>query len=318
MQDIENVTEKTVVHKRVLKLMGNRFEISVVSDSANFAEEKIDLAISEIKRIEKLLTTFSEDSQTNEINRNAGIKPVKVDAEVFNLIHRSLKISALTQGAFDITYGSIDKSLWNFDVNMKALPDRKTAQESVRLINYQNVILNADKQTVFLKEKGMRIGFGGIGKGYAADCAKNLLQQQGIESGIVNAAGDLITWGTQPNGKPWTIAIADPDHKMLPVSTLNISNMAIATSGDYEKYAIINGKKYSHTIDPKTGLPVSGIKSVSIICPSAELADAMATPVTVMGVKVGLDLINQLQQIACVIIDDHNQIHTSKNINLKN
>lgn len=306
------------VHKRVLKLMGNRFEISVVSADQDLAESKTELAVQEVKRIELLLTTFNEDSQTNEINRNSGIKPVKVDAEVFNLIGRSLKISALTQGAFDITYGSIDKSLWNFDVDMQQLPDKKTAQDSVRLINYRNVILNPADQTVFLKEAGMRIGFGGIGKGYAADCAKNLLQKQGITSGIVNAAGDLITWGNQPDGKPWTIAIADPDQKTQPFSTLNISNMAIATSGNYEKYAVINGKKYSHTIDPKTGLPVSGIKSVSIICPSAELADAMATPVTVMGVKVGLDLINQLQQIACVIIDDHNQVHTSKNINLKN
>lgn len=298
--------------------MGNRFEISVVGDDQDWAEEKIDSTINEIKRIEKLLTTFSEDSQTNEINRNAGIKPVKVDAEVFNLIKRSLKISALTQGAFDITYGSIDKSLWNFDVNMKALPDKKTAQESVKLINYRNVIVDDAAQTIFLKEKGMRIGFGGIGKGYAADCAKNILKQQHVNSGIVNAAGDLITWGMQPDGKPWTIAIADPDQKMRPFSTLNISNMAIATSGNYEKYAVINGKKYSHTIDPKTGMPVSGIKSVSIVCPSAELADAMATPVMVMGVKVGLDLINQLQQIACVIIDEDNQVHTSKNINIKN
>ncbi len=308
----------SIVHRRILKLMGNRFEISVVADDKEWAEEKIDQAIIEIKRIEKLLTTFSDDSQTNEINRNAGIQPVKVDEEVFNLIGRALNISALTQGAFDITYGSIDKSLWNFDVNMKQLPDRKTAQESVRLINYRNVELDFSAQTVFLKEAGMRIGFGGIGKGYAAGCAKTLLKEQGVASGIVNAAGDLITWGTQPEGKPWTIAIADPNQKVRPFSTLNISNVAIATSGNYEKYALINGKKYSHTIDPKTGLPVSGIKSVSIICPSAELADAMATPVMVMGVKVGLDLINQLQQIACVIIDDQNQVYTSKNINIKN
>lgn len=308
----------SIVHRRILKLMGNRFEISVVADDKEWAEEKIDQAIIEIKRIEKLLTTFSDVSQTNEINRNAGIQPVKVDEEVFNLIGRALNISALTQGAFDITYGSIDKSLWNFDVNMKQLPDRKTAQESVRLINYRNVELDSSAQTVFLKEAGMRIGFGGIGKGYAAGCAKTLLKEQGVASGIVNAAGDLITWGTQPEGKPWTIAIADPDQKVWPFSTLNISNVAIATSGNYEKYALINGKKYSHTIDPKTGLPVSGIKSVSIICPSAELADAMATPVMVMGVKVGLDLINQLQQIACVIIDDQNQVYTSKNINIKN
>jgi thiamine biosynthesis lipoprotein len=310
------ISNNLTVHRRVLKLMGNRFEISVVENSADTANTHIDAAIDEIRRIEKLLTTFSDDSQTNDINSNAGIKPVMVDEEVYDLIARSLKISAITQGSFDITYGSIDKSLWNFDVNMKKLPDFETARQSVSLINYENVLLDADKRTVFLKEKGMRIGFGGIGKGYAADRAKHLLQQRGVKSGIVNAAGDLATWGTQPNGKPWTIAIADPDSSLTPFSTLNISNMAIATSGNYEKYAIINGKKYSHTIDPKTGLPVSGIKSVSIVCPSAELADAMATPVMVMGVRVGLDLINQLPQIACIVIDDNNQIHCSKNIKL--
>jgi thiamine biosynthesis lipoprotein len=317
MQVAEKLENKLITHKRILRLMGNRFEISVVDDDAAAAEEHIDSAVAEIRRIEKLLTTFSDDSQTNDINRNAGIQPVKVDREVFDLIERSLKISELTQGAFDITYGSIDKSLWNFDVNMTQLPDRESAMKSVSLINYHNVILDASKSTVFLKEKGMRIGFGGIGKGYAADKAKAVLQMRGVSSGIVNASGDLVTWGTQPNGYPWTIAIADPDHSLTPFSTLKISNMAIATSGNYEKYAIIDGRKYSHTIDPKTGLPVSGIKSVTIISPSGELADAMATPVMVMGVKVGLDLINQLKNIACIIIDDNNQIHSTNNINIK-
>jgi thiamine biosynthesis lipoprotein len=317
MQETEHVSGALSVHKRILKLMGNRFEISVVSDNAASADSRIDLAIGEIGRIEKLLTTFSDDSQTSRINEQAGIKPVKVDREVYLLIERSLKISALTQGAFDITYGSIDKSLWNFDVNMKVLPSKETALRSVDLINYKNVILDPKDGTVFLKRQGMRIGFGGIGKGYAADRAKLILQQQGVKSGIVNAAGDLITWGQQPNGKPWTIAIADPDKQLSPFSTLNISNMAIATSGNYEKYAMINGKRYSHTIDPKTGLPVSGIKSVSVICPNAEFADAMATPVTVMGVQVGLDMINQMQQVACVIIDDDNRLYTSKNIHIK-
>lgn len=305
------------VHKRVLKLMGNRFEISVVSDDENWAKKRISLAVAEISRIEELLTTFSDSSQTALINVNAGIKPVRVVPEVFKLIERSIKISELTQGAFDITYGSIDKSLWNFDVNMTALPSAETARKAVALINYKNIILDGEHSTVFLKEKGMRIGFGGIGKGYAADKAKALLQINGVQSGIVNAAGDLITWGKQPNGKPWTIAIADPDKKQTPFSTLNISNMAIATSGNYEKYATINGKKYSHTIDPKTGLPVHGTKSVSIISPSAEFADAMATPVTVMGIRIGLNMINQLPHTGCIAIDNDNQLYVSKNINIK-
>lgn len=301
---------------RVLKLMGNRFEFTVIAADKQSGEQAIDQAIEEVKRIEEILSTFRDSSQANKINRFAGIKPVKVDEEVLLLIERSNKISALTDGAFDITYGSLDKSFWNFDLNMTTLPDKETALKTIGLINYRDLIINKEESTVMLKNKGMRIGFGGIGKGYAADRAKQVLQSLGIKSGIVNAAGDLVTWGRQVNGSPWTIGIADPDQSDRPFSSLNISNMAIATSGNYEKYVMINGKRYSHTIDPKTGFPVSGIKSVSIICPSAELADALATPVIVMGVRVGLNLINQLNQVGCVIIDDLDKVYTSKNINV--
>jgi thiamine biosynthesis lipoprotein len=296
--------------------MGNRFEISVVGDDATWAEACIDDAIAEIRRIESLLTTFSDESQTNRINRMAGIEPVQVDQEVLDLIDRSLNISELTQGAFDISYGSIDKRFWNFDTSMTQLPDRQEARNMVRLINYKNVCLDRAENTVFLKRKGMRIGFGGIGKGYAADRAKYILQQRGVEHGIVNAAGDLITWGMSGSGDPWTVGIANPDHKYVPFSSLNISNRAIATSGSYEKYVTIGGKRYAHTIDPKTGFPVSGIKSASVIAPYAELADAMATPLMVMGVEAGLYLINQLNYMACVLVDDNNRIYTSANIRL--
>jgi thiamine biosynthesis lipoprotein len=303
--------------KKAVKLMGNRFEISVVSDDESWAEERIKDAIEEIRRIEKLFTTFDESSQANLINRNAGIQPVKVDKEVFDLIQRSKKISDLTQGEFDITYGSIDKRLWNFDQTMTSLPDPKIARETIRLINYRNVLLDANNCTVFLIEKGMRIGFGGIGKGYAAEKAKKLLQEKGVKSGIVNASGDLTAWGHQPNRKPWTIGIADPNVARKAFSYLDITNTSIATSGNYEKFVMIDGKKYSHTIDPKTGMTVRGIKSVTIICSNAEIADAMATPVMIMGIRVGLDMINQMNGIACIIIDDNDKIHHSKNIRLK-
>jgi len=302
--------------KKVLKLMGNRFEITVVGDDHLWADQRIADAVEEIKRIEKLFTTFDESSQTNLINRNAGIAPVKVDREMYDLIERSKKISALTQGAFDITYGSIDKRLWNFDKTMTSLPDPQTAKQLVRLINYRNVILDEKNCSVFLKEKGMRIGFGGIGKGYAAEKAKSLLQQKGVKNCIINAAGDLTAWGHQPNGKPWTIGIADPNTTKQAFSFLEITNTSIATSGNYEKFILIDGKKYSHTIDPKTGLPVRGIKSVTIICPNAEIADAMATPVMIMGIKTGLDMLNQMKGVAGIIIDDNDKIYTTKNINL--
>jgi len=305
------------LYRRVLKLMGNRFEISVLMPDEASANRAIDAAVEEISRIEKLLTTYNEASQTSLINRQAGIAPVKVDREVYDIIERSIRISKITQGAFDITYGSVDTRLWNFDKNMTELPDAETARKAVHLINYQHIILDERKGTVFLKEKGMRIGFGGIGKGYAAERAKLILKQLGVKSGIVNAAGDLTTWGHQPDGKDWTIGIADPNSSRHPFSYLTITNMAVATSGNYEKFVLIDGKRYSHTIDPKTGLPVTGIKSVTIICPNGEIADAMATPVMIMGIQVGLDLINQLNGIGCIIVDDDDKIFTSKNIQLK-
>ena len=304
------------LHRRVVKLMGNRFEFSVVTPDAAFAEQCLDAAVAEIRRLEQLLTTFSESSQTAQINANAGIAPVPVDAEVYHLIARSLRISELTQGAFDISYGSVDKRLWNFDTTLTALPDPKRAAETVKLVNYRNIILDPEKQMVFLKEKGMRIGFGGIGKGFAAEKAKAILQQKGISSGVVNAAGDLTIWGAQPNGQAWTIGIADPDNKHIPFSALQLNNAAVATSGNYEKFVTIGGKRYSHTIDPKTGMPVTGLKSVTVICPNAELADAMATPLLVMGLKTGLHLINQMKHIACIFIDEQNRVHTSANIKI--
>lgn len=299
-----------------LKLMGNNFTITVVADDKDFALQNINNAIAEIRRIEQLFTTFKPDSQTNLINDNAGIKPVKVDREVFELIERSIAISRITQGAFDITYGSIDKSLWNFDKTMTELPSPELAKRMVHLINYNNIILDRENATVFLKEKGMRIGFGGIGKGYAAEMAKNRLIENKVQSGIINASGDLTAWGTQPNGKPWTIGIANPDQPESAFSYLEISGKAVATSGNYEKYILINGKKYSHTIDPKTGLPITGIKSVTVISSNAEFADAMATPIAVMGIKAGLYLVNQIPDLYCIIIDDNNKIYSSKNINL--
>lgn len=313
---MQTANDTTLVeYKQVVeRLMGNTFEFTVVSDDKDKAFEYIALAIAEVKRIEKLFTTFDENSQTNHINRMAGISPVKVDREVFELIQRALKISAVTDGAFDITYGSIDKRLWNFDKAMTSLPDAGTAKKMLRLIDYRNVILNESECTVMLKEKGMRIGFGGIGKGYAADRAKAILVQAGVESGIVNASGDLITWGRQANRQPWTIGIAHPDNARAAFSWLNISDLAIATSGNYEKYVLIDGKKYSHTINPKTGMPVTGIKSVTIISPYAEIADAMATPVMVMGVQAGLHLINQINYLGCIIVDDNNNVFSTKNI----
>jgi thiamine biosynthesis lipoprotein len=307
------MVDKKIYHKS-LKLMGNRFQLSAVGESEELSQDGIDAGIREIQRIERLLTTFNEESETALINRNAGIKPVMVSREVFDLIQRSIRISEITQGAFDITYGSVDKSLWNFDSNMNKLPDARTALKMSRLINYKNVLLNHKDFSVMLKEKGMRIGFGGIGKGYAAERAKWIMKGKGVESGIVNASGDMTTWGLQPGEQPWTIGIADPNAKERIFSFMNITDMAVATSGNYEKFILVNGKKYSHTINPKTGLPIRGIKSVTITSPNAEIADAMTTPVMIMGISAGLDMINQIKDLEAIIVDDYDKVYASKNV----
>jgi thiamine biosynthesis lipoprotein len=306
---------REVFHKS-LKLMGNRFQLSAVGETEEWAADCIDAGIAEISRIEKLLTTFNEESETALINRNAGIEPVAVSREIFALIQRSVRISQATQGSFDITYGSVDKRLWNFDTNLDRLPDSSTASKMVRLINYRNILLNETDLTVMLKEKGMRIGFGGIGKGYAAERAKLIMQGKGVENGIVNASGDMATWGFQPDGSPWTIGIADPNMQNRIFSYMNISNMAVATSGNYEKFILVKGKRYSHTINPKTGLPVTGIKSVTIVSPNAEIADAMATPVLIMGIAAGLDMINQMKGVEAIVVNDEDEIYVSNNIRL--
>lgn len=299
-------------YSKQIKLMGNRFVISIDDEKEDFAFRKIDAAVEEITRIERLFTTFSEDSITNQINASAGIRPVSVPEEFFGLVSRAQKISELTDGAFDLSYGSLDKKLWNFDKTMTFLPSGD-ALNNLKLINFKNIILDNEKSTVFLKEKGMRIGFGGIGKGYAADRASQVLQQSGVKNGVVNASGDLKTWGSF-NGKPWTISVANPDAPRFAFSELEVGNMAVATSGTYEKFVEIDGKRYSHTINPKTGLPVSGIKSVTAICPIAELADAITTPISILGVSASLNLINQMKNMACIIIDDQNRVFTSKNL----
>ena len=309
MLAINTLIRKSMVFRREIRLMGNRFEIGIVSIDPNWADERIDDAIAEINRVEKLLGTFSDDSIVNEINRNAGIKPVKTDGEVYRLIDRSLKISELTHGAFDITYYTAVGD----DDTFEQVTIKKNV---VTNAGYKNVVLDYKSQTVFLKEKGMRIGFGANSKGYAADRAKYILQLQGVSNGIINAGGDLLTWGSQPDQQPWTIAAADPGQHSQPYAHIDISNMAIATSLNTEKITPFIHKKNFSTVSAKKGFHVSGIKSASIISTCAELADAMATPIISIGINAGVYQINQLNQIACIIIDDNNRIYTSKGIHI--
>lgn len=303
-------------YKRTLKLMGSRFDITVVAKDPVEANEYIDLAINEITRIEQLISSWDPKSQTSEINRNAGIKPVKIDSELFDLIQRGIGISKLTDGAFDISYASMDK-IWKFDGSMTEMPSTDSIKASVSKVGYRNIILDKKDNTVFLKLKGMKIGFGAIGKGYAADKAKNLLISKGVVAGIINASGDMNTWGKQPDGSEWKVAITNPMDKNKVFALLPINNGAVVTSGNYEKYVTFNDVRYTHIIDPRTGYPATGIISVTVFAPKAELADALATSVFVMGIEVGLNRIEQLPQVECIIIDENGHITTSKNIEIE-
>jgi len=303
-------------YKRSLKLMGSRFDITVVAKDSIEGNAFIDLAVIEIQRIEHLISSWDTTTQTSKINRNAGITPVKVDEELYSLIGRCIEISKLTEGAFDISYASMDR-IWKFDGSMTAMPSEEEIKASVAKVGYKNILLDQENFTVFLKLKGMKIGFGAIAKGYAADKAKQLLKKKGVKGGIINASGDLNAWGKQYNGRDWMVAIKNPLNKEKVFSWLPINNNAVVTSGNYEKYVVLDGVKYSHIINPKTGYPSKGINSVSVFTKSAEFADALSTSVFVMGVETGLDFINQLKGVECVIVDSENSIHTSKNIQFK-
>jgi thiamine biosynthesis lipoprotein len=305
-----------ITHKRKLFMLGSPFEVTAVANDTVKANEYIDLAVAEVKRIENLISDWIPTTQISEINRNAGIKPVKVDTEVFELVERAIKISQITNGAFDISYASMDK-IWKFDGSMKVMPTEEAIKKSVAKIGYKNIILNPKEHTIFLKLEGMKLGLGGIGQGYIADKVKDLLFAKGCLSGIINVSGDINAWGKQPDGKLWTVGIVNPLNKNKIFATFPIEDSAVETSGSYEKYVNFNGIRYSHIIDPRTGYPASGIVSVSVFAKQTEIADAMATGIFVLGVEVGLDLVNQIKGLECIIVDDKGKIHSSKGIDIK-
>ena len=306
-----------IVYKKKLALIGSPFEITVIAKYTIEGNEYANLAVGEVKRIENLISDWIPTTQISQVNQNSGIKPIKVDDEVFSLVERAIKISKITHGAFDISYASMDK-IWKFDGSMKEMPTPEAIKKSVERIGYQKIVLDKQKSTIFLKDAGMKLGLGGIGQGYIADKIKELLQSKGCTSGIVNVSGDINTWGKQPNGKPWTVAIVNPMNKNKVFATFPLEDSAVETSGSYEKYVTFNGIRYSHIIDPRTGYPATGIISVSVFAKQTEIADALATGIFVLGVEVGLDLVNQIKGIECVIVDDKGKIHTSKGINIDN
>lgn len=310
------VNNAQIARSRAVTLMGSRFDITIVAKDIPTAEAYIDSSIIEISRIENLISDWIPESQVSQINKYAGIKPVKVDKELLELTKRAIHFSELTDGAFDISFAAADK-IWKFDGSMTAIPSAETVAGSVKKIGYKNVIINEDESTIFLKIPGMKIGFGATGKGYAADKTKELMMSKGIEAGIINASGDLNTWGKQPDGSNWIIGITNPMKNEDLFALFELSGTAVVTSGNYEKFVMIDGKRYSHIIDPRTGYPSSGISSVTVFAESAEVANGFSTAIMVLGKKAGLKLLKKNPHLQGIIIDDKGKIFYSKRFKVK-
>ncbi len=303
-------TNAQVLRKRIKLLMGGRFDITIVAKDSAAAEQNIDTVIAEISRIENLISDWKSDSQVSKVNQNAGIQPVKVNPEVFELTKRAIHLSHLTNGAFDISFAAMDR-IWKFDGSMTAMPSAAAIKKSVEKVGYKNIILDAKNSTVFLKLKGMKIGFGALGEGYAGDRCRNMMLARGIKAGIVNASGDMSTWGKQPGGQPWMIGITNPLKPDTLLTVVPMHQSAVVTSGSYQKFVVFNGKRYAHIINPKTGYPATGLCSVTVFGPSAERANGFSTSMMVLGKTAGLKLIKRFPEYHYILVTDEGKIISS-------
>lgn len=301
------LAQQQISLERPVMLMGSQFQITIVAHDSAQANLWIDMTIDEISRIEDLISEWRPYTQISQVNQNAGIQPVKVDSEVFNLTKRAITYSQMTDGAFDISTTALDK-IWKFDGSMDTLPNPEAIKKSIAYVDYRNIILDSSNSTIFLKNKGMKIGFGSIGKGYATDKGREMMLQNNVVGGIVNASGDIATWGTQPTKKPWLIGIRNPFKKNKVIKILKLKYNAVATSGSYEKYAEIDDIRYSHIINPKTGYPATGLTSVTIYGPSAEFANALSTSIMVLGKKDGQKLAKQYPDYKYLFITDNGTV----------
>lgn len=313
---VSNIVVAQVQRHRAVTLMGSRFDITIEAKDSLSAEKYIDESIVEIERIENLISEWRPQTQISEVNRNAGIKPVKVDKEVIRLTQSGIYFSKLTNGAFDISIVAMDK-IWKFDGSMTSMPSPEAIKKSVEKVDYQNIEIDTVASTIFLKKPGMKIGFGSIGKGYAADKTRELMETKGVKAGIINASGDLTTWGKQFNGKYWTVGITNPFKNDAYTEVLKLKRFAVTTSGNYEKFVEFDGKRYAHIINPKTGMPSTGICSASVFGPSAEIANGFSTSIMVLGVDEGLKLLAKFPDYSCVLITDKGEVIKSKNFRKK-
>jgi len=296
--------------------MGSRFDITIVAGDSLSAEHYIDTVIGEVTRIENLISDWIPASQVSQVNSNAGIRPVKVDPEVFELTRRGIRFSEITNGAFDISFAAMDR-IWKFDGSMTAMPTPEAIKNSVAKVGYKNIVLDSVNSTIFLRLEGMKIGFGALGEGYAADRCRSLMISKGVQAGIVNGSGDMNTWGKQPDGSDWQIGLTNPFRKDKLFAVIPLKEGAVVTSGSYEKFVEFNGVRYAHIINPATGYPATGLSSVTVFGPEAEMANGFSTSLMVLGKEKGLALLAGYPAYSCLMFTDKGKIVTSKNLEIR-
>lgn len=296
--------------------------ITVVSSSREKAEEAIEAGFAEIKKLEILINYFSADSELSEINRSAGIKPVRVSKDTMDLINKTLQITRASHGAFDPSIAPLIK-LWDFSRQNKkpSVPANNYIRNAMQLVDFEKVQINNKTSEVYLKEKEMEIDLGGIAKGYAADRAADAVKNKGIKSGLIAVAGDIMGFGLNSTGKAWKVGIQNPRPETESekpwediIASLWLEDRAISTSGDYQRFFFQNGKRYHHILDPETGYPAeSDLISVTVIAHEGYVADGLSTAVFVLGAKKGLELINTMG-IDAVLVDANRKVLVTENL----
>ena len=288
-------------------MMGTEISVRLWHDDAEIGQALVEQVFAETKRIDLLMSTYIDDSRISDINRRAADGPVVAGNELFRLIQRSLDISVLTRGAFDITYESVGQ---HYDFRNRERPDQATVDTNLELIDYRLVRLDQVAGTIEYGAQGVRINLGGIAKGYVVERGVDMLRMAGVQHAVVTAGGDLRLLGDR-RGQPWMVGIRDPRKDGEVAMTVPLQDEAISTSGDYERYFEEDGVRYHHIISPSTGDPASGVHSATVFGPDAVFTDALSTSVFVMGVDQGLRLIATLPDYESIVIDDEGQIYFS-------
>ena len=288
--------------------MGTRVEIQLWADSEAAARPLLAAGMAEFDRIESWMSTYRPDSEISRVNRLAAGEAVVVSAELFGIVQRSLEVSALSGGAFDITFDSVGQ-LYDFRAGVR--PDAAALSKNLPAIDYRHVLLDPQASTIRFTRQGTRINLGGIGKGYSCEVVAAMLRKAGVRSGRVNAGGDTRLIGDR-EGEPWVVGIRDPDAADRWVTRLALDNEAISTAGDYERFFDDQGVRYHHIINPKTGDSARGVRSVTVIGPDATLTDGLDNAVFILGPERGLALIDATPGYGAIVIDAEHNVRLSK------